>query len=154
MDLPYVFDGTRIIGTRIVWVSSTRPLLLLLTPPTTGEASPQSQQQKYAGGKGKKDKKKGSRPQRLAQPPPQGHVVLFSGCMDTQTSADATGLADRKIATGALTYVWLDTINKNPGISYSEILSKMRTTLKAKGFTQIPQLSFNQSFDLNSAFSL
>ena len=97
-------------------------------------------------------------------------MVLFSGCMDTQTSADATGLADRKIATGvwagivcyishthslgALTYVWLDTINNNSQVSYSGILAKMRTTLKAKGFTQIPQLSFNQNFDLNSPFSV
>jgi hypothetical protein len=74
--------------------------------------------------------------------------------LDTQTSADATGLADRKIATGALTYVWLDTVNNNPGISYSGILSKMRTTLRAKNFSQIPQLSFNQQFDLNAPFSL
>ena len=67
-----------------------------------------------------------------------GNVIMISGCMDSQTSSDASigGLYR-----GAMLWSFLDTINKNSSISYVDLLTTMRETLKKSGYSQIPQLS-------------
>ena len=77
----------------------------------------------------------------------QGNVIMISGCMDSQTSAEA--LIENK-AQGALTWSFIDCINKKPNCSWREILKNMRDVLKANGFEQIPQLSTDSFYDIDS----
>jgi hypothetical protein len=67
-----------------------------------------------------------------------GNVIMISGCMDSQTSSDAS---IGGVSRGAMIWSFLDTINKNSSVSYVDLLSAMRETLKKLGFSQIPQLS-------------
>ena len=77
----------------------------------------------------------------------QGNVIMISGCMDTQTSSEA--LIENK-AQGALTWSFIDCINKTPNCSWREILKSMRELLKTNGFSQIPQLSTDSFYDIDT----
>jgi hypothetical protein len=77
----------------------------------------------------------------------QGNVIMISGCTDSQTSAEA--LIENK-AQGALTWCFIDSINKTPNCSWRELLKKMRDSLKSSGFSQIPQLSTDSFYDIDS----
>jgi hypothetical protein len=68
----------------------------------------------------------------------KGNVIMISGCMDSQTSEDANISG---VYRGAMLWSFLDTINKNSSISYVDLLTTMRETLKNSGYSQIPQLS-------------
>lgn len=81
----------------------------------------------------------------------KGQVILISGCMDSQTSADAY---INKTFRGAMLWAFLQVINANPNISYKDLLVKMRKVLKANKFSQIPQLSSGQNLDINSKLIL
>jgi hypothetical protein len=74
-----------------------------------------------------------------------GKVYMISGCMDSQTSAEAF---IQKKAQGAMTWAWLECIKKNP--TWRELLSSMRTLLKKGGYAQIPQFSTSTWVDLDS----
>lgn len=77
----------------------------------------------------------------------QGNVIMISGCMDSQTSAEA--LIENK-AQGALTWSFIDCLNKTPNCSWRELLKIMRDSLKNSGYTQIPQLSTDSFYDIDS----
>jgi len=77
----------------------------------------------------------------------QGNVIMFSGCMDAQTSAEA--LIENKVQ-GALTWSFIDSISKTPNCSWRELLKSMRDLLKTNGFSQIPQLSTDSFYDIDS----
>jgi len=77
----------------------------------------------------------------------QGNVIMISGCMDTQTSAEA--LIENK-SQGAMTWSFIDTINKTPDCSWRELLKSMRDLLKTGGFEQVPQLSTDSFYDVDS----
>ena len=82
-----------------------------------------------------------------------GQVLMISGCTDKQTSADATLKDDAGTMTntGAMTFAFLDTLNKNSGsITLKTLLQNMRTLLKTNGFTQIPQLSSGRSINIDT----
>jgi hypothetical protein len=64
-----------------------------------------------------------------------GRIVMISGCTDTQTSADAW--INGKWA-GAMTTSFLACYSNK--ISYFDLATKMRTYLKARGFTQSPRV--------------
>lgn len=81
----------------------------------------------------------------------KGQVILISGCMDSQTSADAY---INKTFRGAMLWAFLQAINANPNISYKDLLVKMRNVLKANKFSQIPQLSSGNILDINSKLVL
>ncbi len=76
-----------------------------------------------------------------------GNVIMISGCMDSQTSAES--LIDNKIQ-GAMTWSFIEAINKTPNLSWRELLKNMRTSLKNSSFTQIPQLSTDSFYDIDS----
>ena len=91
-----------------------------------------------------------------------GDVVMFSGCSDSQTSADATGF---KFATpsqtqhaghagGACTNALSEVLTGSSGLSFAQILVKMRANLAKRGFTQVPQLSCTRPIDLSKPFSM
>ncbi|KAJ3120824.1 Ca(2+)-dependent cysteine protease [Nowakowskiella sp. JEL0407] len=77
-------------------------------------------------------------------------VTSFSGCMDEQTSADATIDGARS---GALSWALLETLGKNPNQPYAQILKEVRGLLKGK-YSQIPQLSTGFPVNLNSPFQI
>ena len=64
--------------------------------------------------------------------------VLFTGCRDTQTSADATlGGAFN----GALTYCLVAALRKNDGVlSHRTLRDRAAAQLATRGFSQVPQL--------------
>jgi len=76
-----------------------------------------------------------------------GNVIMISGCMDSQTSAEA--LIENK-AQGALTWSFINCLNKTPNCSWRELLKNMRDSLKTDKFTQIPQLSTDSFYDIDS----
>ncbi|KAL5862714.1 hypothetical protein ACOSQ3_000228 [Xanthoceras sorbifolium] len=99
-----------------------------------------------------------------------GEAVSFSGCDDHQTSADTSALS--KIAsTGAMTYAFIQAIERGHGATYGNVLKAMRSTLRSAdseidgglvttligmlltggsvgGLRQEPQLTANEPFDV------
>uniref|UniRef100_A0A6C0CW89 Peptidase C14 caspase domain-containing protein n=1 Tax=viral metagenome TaxID=1070528 RepID=A0A6C0CW89_9ZZZZ len=76
-----------------------------------------------------------------------GNVIMISGCMDAQTSAEA--FIDNK-AQGAMTWSFFQCINKTPNCSWRELLKSMRDLLKTSSFSQIPQLSTDSFYDIDA----
>lgn len=75
-------------------------------------------------------------------------VIQFSGCMDEQTSADAS--IDGR-ATGAMSYAFIKAFKENPNLTYTDLLKTVRATMAGK-FSQVPQLSAGRQMDLKTAF--
>lgn len=71
------------------------------------------------------------------------NTALLSGCADEQTSADTQEVINgvRKPC-GALTWSLQVILNLNKNVTYRELLTNSRIMM-AKGYSQIPQLSFN-----------
>lgn len=80
-----------------------------------------------------------------------GNLIMISGCMDKQTSADA--YINNK-AQGAMTWSFLETINTKPNLSWKELVCSMRNLLKTSEYEQIPQLCSGKSIDITSKFIL
>ncbi|OQS07095.1 hypothetical protein THRCLA_00892 [Thraustotheca clavata] len=80
-----------------------------------------------------------------------GDVVLFSGCQDTQTSADA--VIDGT-ATGAMSYAFIAAFEEHSmDITYQDLLKALRGFMLSK-YSQIPQLSAGRELKMNIKFSL
>jgi len=77
----------------------------------------------------------------------QGNVIMISGCMDEQTSAEA--FIENKVQ-GALTWSFIECLNNSPNCSWRELIKTMRDSLKNNGFSQIPQLSTDSFYDIDS----
>ncbi|XP_008802515.1 metacaspase-1-like [Phoenix dactylifera] len=107
-----------------------------------------------------------------------GEVISFSGCDDNQTSADTSALS-RITSTGAMTYCFIQAIEKGNENTYGSMLNSMRSTIRntsntmsggpvtslltmlltggslGGGLRQDPQLTSNTMFDAYSKpFSL
>jgi len=78
-----------------------------------------------------------------------GDVIMFSGCMDSQTSADTNvqGFG----ATGAMSYAFISTMSQNPRQSYTMLLGNLRGILAGK-YSQKPQMSTGRPMDMNTWF--
>jgi len=82
-----------------------------------------------------------------------GSVIFLSGCGDNQTSADTINSA--KQPSGALTNALIDTWKTyGTDIKFKHLLWDVRVLLKTRGYSQIPQLSSSNSFDVNNIFKL
>ncbi|KAF9534117.1 caspase domain-containing protein [Crepidotus variabilis] len=75
-------------------------------------------------------------------------VISFSGCKDTQTSADTSEAGK---ATGAMSFAFIQALGLNTQQSYQELLVGIRTILKSK-YSQKPQLSSSHPMDTNIMF--
>ncbi|KAK9466438.1 caspase domain-containing protein [Lipomyces arxii] len=75
-------------------------------------------------------------------------VILFSGCKDSQTSADSV---EGGQATGAMSYAFIAVLNQNPNQSFLTLLQNMRQLMAAK-YSQKPQLSCSHPLDTNLQF--
>ncbi|KAG1775907.1 putative metacaspase [Suillus placidus] len=74
--------------------------------------------------------------------------ISWSGCKDSQTSAD-TQEAGR--ATGAMSYAFIRALSENPQQSYQQLLISLRVILREK-YSQKPQLSSSHPMDTNILF--
>ncbi|GLT66374.1 hypothetical protein SLA2020_387420 [Shorea laevis] len=105
-----------------------------------------------------------------------GEVISFSGCADDQTSVDTSALS-RVTSTGAMTYSFIQAIERGHGATYGSMLTTMRSTIRNAdnalgsivtslltmlgtggilgGLRQEPQLTANEQFDVyQKPFSL
>lgn len=81
----------------------------------------------------------------------QADVIMMSGCMDAQTSADTIDLRPKyQCHSGAMTSSVLFCLKYAK--TWPELIKLVRFVLRRKGFTQIPQLS--ASFPLQGSLAL
>lgn len=80
-------------------------------------------------------------------------IIVFSGCMDKQYSADA--YINRQ-AQGMMTCAFLYTIKKieKEKLTYKKIIAHLQAYSKKNGYDQIPQLSFNKYIDLKEHYTI
>ncbi|KIW03013.1 uncharacterized protein PV09_05671 [Verruconis gallopava] len=78
-------------------------------------------------------------------------VIMFSGCRDEQTSADAT-IGGSHV--GAMSWAFLESMRRFGNQSYLQILQSTRQLLKASRYSQIPQMSVGQMMDLDQPLYL
>lgn len=82
-------------------------------------------------------------------------IVVFSGCMDSQTSADAYINGKSQ---GMMTCAYLDVLHRakefNEPLTYKSFIYQLQDYASKNKYTQVPQLSFNEYEDLNTEFSL
>ncbi|KAJ8444865.1 hypothetical protein Cgig2_029796 [Carnegiea gigantea] len=99
-----------------------------------------------------------------------GEVVSFSGCDDYQTSADTSALS-KVTSTGAMTYCFIQAIERGQATTYGNMLNAMRAAIRdadtsvgggvvttlltmlltggsGVGLRQEPQLTANEPFDV------
>ena len=77
----------------------------------------------------------------------RGDAILFSGCEDSQTSADTM---DKFQAGGAMTQSFIRAYQDNPMASYPDFMALIHRHLRRRGFHQRPQLTSSQKFDVRS----
>ncbi|KAI0746263.1 caspase domain-containing protein [Daedaleopsis nitida] len=75
-------------------------------------------------------------------------VISWSGCKDSQTSADTWEAGS---ATGAMSYAFMSSLHNNPDQTYQELLRAIRVILKKK-YSQKPQLSSSHRIDTTLKF--
>jgi len=88
--------------------------------------------------------------------------IMISGSEDKQTSADVSNVDTFSLpdpagkAGGACTSALLQVLNENQGMemSWIDLLHRMRSVLKHKGFDQVPQLSSSRMLDVNHQFEI
>uniref|UniRef100_A0A0E0BDW0 Peptidase C14 caspase domain-containing protein n=1 Tax=Oryza glumipatula TaxID=40148 RepID=A0A0E0BDW0_9ORYZ len=61
-----------------------------------------------------------------------GECISFSGCDDDQTSADTSALS-KITSTGAMTFCFIQAIERGQGTTYGSILTSMRSTIRSTG---------------------
>ena len=79
--------------------------------------------------------------------PTKGKVIMLSGCLDPQTSADAY---EEGQSQGALTYAFLKVMQRK-NLTYEKLVLEVRKLLKRKGYSQIPTLSSGRKLKLRSS---
>lgn len=75
-------------------------------------------------------------------------VIMLSGSKDDQTSADTTEFG---LATGAMSYSFINVMASQPNQSYISLLNNMRGAMTGK-YSQKPQLSSSHPIDVNLKF--
>ena len=86
---------------------------------------------------------------------------MFSGCEDKQTSADVYNVGSFELpnpagkAGGALTSTLIKVLNEQSGpLTWIDLLHKMRSVLRQKGFDQVPQLSASRMLNVNDQMAI
>lgn len=75
-------------------------------------------------------------------------VIMWSGCKDSQTSADAY---EAGAATGAMSYAFIAALSKYSNLTYNQLLNAIRDEMAGK-YSQLPQLSSSHPIDTNLLF--
>ncbi|RCH84944.1 Ca(2+)-dependent cysteine protease [Rhizopus azygosporus] len=77
-------------------------------------------------------------------------VIMFSGCKDSQTSADAF---ENGRSTGAMSHAFTTALRANRNQTYLQLLNSVRVILREK-YSQRPQLSSSHPIDVNLLFMI
>jgi Caspase domain len=86
-------------------------------------------------------------------PKTAGTVLALTSCLDTQVAADTRD--DQGRPCGALTMALLRTWKTyGPAIKFKHLLWDVRTFLKQRSYSQIPQVSTGAPYDINASFDL
>eukprot|EP00927_Polykrikos_kofoidii_P021686 TRINITY_DN20452_c0_g1_i1.p1 TRINITY_DN20452_c0_g1~~TRINITY_DN20452_c0_g1_i1.p1 ORF type:complete len:518 (+),score=87.26 TRINITY_DN20452_c0_g1_i1:68-1621(+) len=112
----------------------------------------------FGPGKGPKDPETFAQRANDVMP---ANVIMFSGCKDSQTSADVFNTASFGLpedagpggAGGACTSAMIKSLSEQPTNTWVGLLKSMQGILAGK-YTQIPQLSSSKSLDLKAPFSV
>lgn len=80
----------------------------------------------------------------------EADVIQFSGCRDSQTSADAQIGGQ---ATGAMSYALISSLKKNKNQNYTHLLQSMRQLLEGK-YSQVPMMSAGRKLVLEQPFAI
>jgi len=89
-------------------------------------------------------------PQLRASKESKSDTISFSGCEDSQTSADTV---KNGLAVGAMSYAFVKCLTENPKQSYLQLLRGVREILN-RNYSQKPQLSSSHIIDTNLQFIL
>jgi len=89
------------------------------------------------------------------------NVIMFSGCKDSQTSADVSNTASFGLpsdagpggAGGACTNSMIKALHEQSEYTWAGLLKRMREILEGK-YTQIPQMSSSKNVDMNTQYSV
>jgi len=75
---------------------------------------------------------------RLFSTRESSRMVMWSACADVQTAADAR-IDD--VPSGAFTFYFCKHLREAPALSRAELLERVRSSLGAAGYTQVPELA-------------
>jgi len=93
------------------------------------------------------------KPSKLVGVSSKADVVMISGCMDRQTSAEVgAGTAGNSQPAGAMSTAFKSVITADPGASYHRLITQMRAFLKNREFPQVPQLTAEHFVTLTDCF--
>jgi len=147
LDLPYIYSTEGKIKEPNLALEAGQGLFSAATSYMKGDMggvmSGMSSVFKSATGSGKKADEY-SRQTRTSP----ADVISWSGCKDSQTSADTVEAGS---ATGAMSFAFIQALSANPQQTYSQLLNSLRGILKAK-YSQKPQLSSSHPMDTNILF--
>ncbi|KZT06714.1 uncharacterized protein LAESUDRAFT_725805 [Laetiporus sulphureus 93-53] len=87
-------------------------------------------------------------PSHVKEKSTKADVISFSGCTDSQTSADTY---QGGAAVGAMSYAFMKSLNDKPNQTYQQLLLSVRSILK-KNYSQKPQLSAAHRIDTTRRF--
>eukprot|EP00531_Pseudo-nitzschia_arenysensis_P015269 CAMPEP_0116134816 /NCGR_PEP_ID=MMETSP0329-20121206/10853_1 /TAXON_ID=697910 /ORGANISM="Pseudo-nitzschia arenysensis, Strain B593" /LENGTH=357 /DNA_ID=CAMNT_0003629563 /DNA_START=155 /DNA_END=1228 /DNA_ORIENTATION=- len=101
---------------------------------------------------GKDGRSDDAKAQHMDENTTDADIIMFSGCKDMQTSADANIKGE---ATGAMSYALIKTLKRHlrEEITYTDLLKEMRQVLEGK-YTQVPMLSAGRKLKLDSPFMI
>ncbi|KIJ11956.1 hypothetical protein PAXINDRAFT_15139 [Paxillus involutus ATCC 200175] len=145
LDLPYIYSTEGKIKEPNVAMGAAKGLMSTLTSlqrnNVGGVISGVTDLVKVASGNAQKaDQRTKATRTSLAD------VISWSGCKDSQTSADAL-IGGRN--TGAMSDAFLKALEQNPNPTYQELLVGIRSKLSTK-YMQKPQLSSSHPIDTHS----
>lgn len=147
MDLPYIYSTEGKVKEPNLAAEAGQGLLSAATSYARGDMSGVFSSAKglfkVATGQSQKAQKKA----RESKTSP-ADCISWSGCKDSQTSADTVEAGG---ATGAMSYAFITTLTANPQQSYMELLNNIRDILRSK-YSQKPQLSSSHPMDTNLMF--
>ncbi|KAJ3519020.1 hypothetical protein NM688_g9362 [Phlebia brevispora] len=87
-------------------------------------------------------------PSHIQEKSTPADVISWSGCNDSQTSADTT---EQGVAVGAMSYAFMTCLREKPNSTYQELLRNIRAILRDK-YKQKPQLSSSHHIDITLRF--
>ncbi|KII89041.1 hypothetical protein PLICRDRAFT_124266 [Plicaturopsis crispa FD-325 SS-3] len=147
LDLPYIYSTEGMIKEPNLAAEAGQGLLSAVTSYARGDMGGVFKSvtglAKMATGSGQKAEQVARRTKTSP-----ADCISFSGCKDSQTSADANEAGK---ATGAMSYAFITALSNNPRQSYVQLLNSLRDILKAK-YSQKPQLSASHPMDINLLF--
>ncbi|KAI8339206.1 caspase domain-containing protein [Chlamydoabsidia padenii] len=146
LDLPYVYSTQGAVKEQSVFKDAGSGLMKAGMAYASGNVGGALSSLMSIGNKVMSGKKADERMKQFKGS--EADVIMFSGCKDDQTSADAV-INSR--ATGAMSYSLITALRANKNQSYLQLLNSIRAILREK-YSQRPQFSSSHPIDTNLLF--